>query len=362
MLDLLVDDAQRKRRVTLKDIAALAGVGTATVERALNNRGNVRPETCRKILNVARELNYFPSLPMGHHGVIRLDVLLVRPETLFYSRINSAFERLAASLGKDVVIHRSFVKEADIAGFVEKITNPPYQRSALILACPAYPAILSALRDVADSGLPVVQIVTRNLPDLPYVGIDNHAAGRTAALCMKRSLVHGNGCEEDGGKTGGHRRRRGSVIALCHSMAYANHRERIEGFSGFLAEQTDDRLFLRDVLFDRDDPDEAARLVHQAIVSDPDLVGIYTAGGDSLHIGTVLKKHAARALCWIGHEVNDATRRSLADGTMTLAIDQTPEHQAGIALTLCLQKLGIIPALVEAEPPKFRLVTPENLD
>ncbi|WP_336945932.1 LacI family DNA-binding transcriptional regulator [Asaia sp. HN010] len=339
-------DAPRKKRATLRDIAALAGVGTATVERVLNNRGNVRPETCRRIVTIARDLDYFPSLPSLHRGVLRIDVLLVRPETLFYTRLSNAFERLAASLGKDIVIHRSFVAEHDIADFVSRIRHAPHRRAALILACPAHPDILDALREMAIQNLPIIQLITRNLPELPYVGIDNHAAGRTAALCLTRTLTH----------------RPGALIALCHSMAYANHRERIDGFSDFIATRPYGAHFLSEVLFDRDDPEEAARLLHQAIIENPDLVGVYTAGGDNLRIGDVLRRHADRQICWVGHEVNAITRVCLTDGIMAFAIDQSPETQAGLALHACLQRLGIIPSLIGFEAPKFRLVTPENLD
>ncbi|WP_025885015.1 LacI family DNA-binding transcriptional regulator [Asaia prunellae] len=345
MSEIQTGETPRRKRATLRDIAALAGVGTATVERALNNRGNVRPETCRRILSVARDLDYFPSLPSLHQGVLRIDVLLVRPETLFYTRLSTAFERLAASLGKDIVIHRSFVRENDIADFVSRIRHAPHRRAALILACPAHPAILDALRDMAAKELPIIQLITRNLPDLPYVGIDNHAAGRTAALCITRTLVQ----------------RPGALIALCHSMAYANHRERIDGFSEYLATRSEPIHVLREVLFDHDDPEEAARLLHQAIIDHPDLVGVYTAGGDNLRIGDVLRRHTTRQLCWVGHEVNPVTRLCLTEGTMAYAIDQNPETQAGLSLHLCLQKLGIIPSLIGFEAPKFRLVTPENL-
>lgn len=345
MLDKVEINSSRRKRATLKDIAALAGVGTATVERALHSRGNVRPETCRRILTIARDLEYFPTLPDLHQGVLRIDVLLVRPETLFYARLSQAFKTLAASLGKDIQVHRNFVGEADIAAFVARIRDAPYRRSALVIACPSHPDILEALYHVASDGLPVIQIVTRNLPGLPYVGIDNHAAGRTAALCLTRSLSQ----------------RSGSLLALCHSMTYANHRERIEGFSDFLSGQAAQQHRLADILFDGDDPDEAARLLHQAILDNPDLIGVYTAGGDNLRIGEVLRRHRQRSLCWIGHEVNPVTRACLIDGTMSFAIDQTPETQAGLALHLSLQKLGIIPALIGFDPPQFRLVTSENI-
>jgi len=46
---------------TIYDIAKLAGVSPATVSRALNQKGQVKEETRKKILEIAEELNYSPN-------------------------------------------------------------------------------------------------------------------------------------------------------------------------------------------------------------------------------------------------------------------------------------------------------------
>ena len=47
--------------VTLRDVAAKAGVSAITVSRALNNSGYVSPETRRRIFDAASALNYVPN-------------------------------------------------------------------------------------------------------------------------------------------------------------------------------------------------------------------------------------------------------------------------------------------------------------
>ena len=42
---------------TIKEIAALAGVSRGTVDRVLNNRGSVNPDTARKIQEIAKALD-----------------------------------------------------------------------------------------------------------------------------------------------------------------------------------------------------------------------------------------------------------------------------------------------------------------
>lgn len=47
--------------VTIKDVAKLAGVAVSTASNALNGKYGVKPETQRRVLEAARELNYFPN-------------------------------------------------------------------------------------------------------------------------------------------------------------------------------------------------------------------------------------------------------------------------------------------------------------
>lgn len=48
-------------RVTLRDVAARAGVSTAATSQALNDRGSLRPETRERIKTIAAELGYAPN-------------------------------------------------------------------------------------------------------------------------------------------------------------------------------------------------------------------------------------------------------------------------------------------------------------
>ncbi|MEY9325480.1 LacI family DNA-binding transcriptional regulator [Sinorhizobium fredii] len=331
-------------KVTLKDVAREAGVGTATVERVLNDRGGARPETVEKVFLAARKLNYRHGLPQAHRGLIRIEVILVRPDTSFYSRMNQAFERIAALLDKSIVVHRTFARENDPVDFAHHIANPAVRRSALIVVAPDHPDVVKSLRKVAGLVTPVVQIMTRPASELPYVGIDNYAAGRTAAFYMSRMLLG----------------RRGCFVALCHSGAYENHKERIRGFSSYLADHDGDHPF-KQVMFDYDDDINSMELLRGALRDDPEVIGLYTAGGDNRSVAAVLKDHASRRIFWVGHELSEQSRRALRDGVMSIVLDQAPEIQARRSIDLTLRSLGLIDVEVSPEPVRFLTVTPENV-
>ena len=47
--------------VTLQQIAEAAGVSRGTVDRALNDRGRIKPEVAEKIKKIAEEMGYQPN-------------------------------------------------------------------------------------------------------------------------------------------------------------------------------------------------------------------------------------------------------------------------------------------------------------
>jgi len=332
-------------KVTLRDVAREAGVGTATVERVVNGRGGVRPETVEKVFMAAKRINYRHALPNAHRGLIRIEVILVRPETSFYSRMNQAFERIAASLDHNIVVHRTFARENDPADFAHYIANPKIRRSALIVVAPDHPDVVMSVRKASGLGIPVVQIMTCPASELPYVGIDNYAAGRTAAHFMSGML------------TG----RQGSFVALCHSGAYENHKERIRGFSAYLSQQGGGTHPFTEVMFDFDDELKTMELLRSALQRDPNIIGVYSAGGDNIAIAAVLREYAARQIFWVGHDLTEQTRSYLRQGIMSIVLDQAPEIQARKSIDLTLKTLGLIDVDVSTEPVRFLTVTPENL-
>ena len=48
-------------KLTIKDIAKMAGVSHTTVSRALNGAQNIRPETYARIMELCRTTGYTPN-------------------------------------------------------------------------------------------------------------------------------------------------------------------------------------------------------------------------------------------------------------------------------------------------------------
>lgn len=328
---------------TYTEIARVASVGPATVERVLNGRGGVRAETAEKVLLAARKLDWPGRLPERHRGIIRIEVILVRPDSSFFSRLARAFRRISATLDPAVQIHLTFLDEDDPDDIVCQIQNPNAHRSGLVIATPDSRRIQKALNSAQEDGLPIVQVVTRNIAGAEFVGIDNRAVGRMAGRMVSRL----NWSE-------------GTVVALCHSQVYQVHRDRIAGFSDYFRAHPRAGLRFEHVLFGRDEADTGAVQVKDALRRWPDLVALYNCGGGNRGVLRALEK-SGREVFFVGHELNNVTERALSRGTADVIFDQLPEAQARRATDLLLFKIGLTAEPIDNPPIRFTTITAEGL-
>lgn len=327
-----------------RQIAEKAGVGTATVERVLNGRGGVRPDTTQRVIRAARALDYPGRLPEIHRGLIRIEVLMVRPETTFYRRLSHAFARIAATLDPLLVLHRSFANEMDSRQIVDRVNELAATRSGVILALPTSPGVASAVNEAASRGLPIIHVVTRASDTVgEFVGIDNQAAGRSAAMYIDRMAA-----------------RQGPVVALCHPI-YQVHRDRLRGFSDYFAHKAQ-RLAFDFVAFGNDEERRSAEMLEQALHLHPDLAGFYNAGGANSALIDVLRRNRrGKDIYFVGHELTPYTTAALRDGIMDVVLDQSPEAQARRSIDLMLHRLGLTEIEPDPSPIRFVTITAESL-
>lgn len=93
--------------VTIKDVAKAAGVGIATVSRALNNEPGVNENTRRKIAAIAKELNYVPNMAakwLTDKKSNSIGIIWYQPKGLFYTHLCQEIQNRAASLGYHVLV------------------------------------------------------------------------------------------------------------------------------------------------------------------------------------------------------------------------------------------------------------------
>lgn len=343
----MVNPNRRKKTARFEEIAALAGVSVSTVDRVLNERDTASVRTREKVVQAARQLGVPRVLPETRHGLIHIDIVLPDSRTPFFQRLSLALQRGVAMLDKRLVVHRLWTPEQDEAALVRSIGPRRYRRQALIVAAPDTPAVRGALQQARERGEHVTMVVTRvdQVPQADYVGIDNHAAGRTAGYLLGR-LCH----------------RAGRVLILSSRRDYLGHIERSRGCREVLAERFPALSCDLDVTETHDDADKCYWAVQQALQGDGALVGLYNTGAGSPGIMAALGRFAQDKVCWVTHEISDDHRQYLAQGMLDVVIDQDPDTQAIRALQNVVAALGMAPAASLArQTGEFRLYFAENM-
>lgn len=170
------------RRVTLADVSKQAGVGVATVSRALaaEPHRDVSPATRERIRKIADELGYRPSLAARalRTGEYRaLSVIVPDFEWGWWEPVVRSAYNAAEENGYHLLVHPVGERRDGAAGTISALGNVPTD-GVIVLG---FGASLEVQNAAAALRLPVVSVDdTSANPILPTVSGDNRAGGRMA--------------------------------------------------------------------------------------------------------------------------------------------------------------------------------------
>lgn len=178
---------------SLQEIAELAGVSTATVSRALNDRPGVNPETREQILRIAREVGYMPNMAAKGLATSRTFTLgcinydrKPQPISSYHVQIVQGIDQEARQRGYHVIT--TFV-DAGMMDDAMQLSLVTEQRvDGLILVGPALKA--SFIIQLYNSGIPIVLVDNvLNETSIDAVVCDN--VGGTYRVTRHLIAVHG---------------------------------------------------------------------------------------------------------------------------------------------------------------------------
>ncbi|WP_380178566.1 LacI family DNA-binding transcriptional regulator [Kalamiella sp. sgz302252] len=335
------------KKLTLQRLAELAGVGVATVDRVLNDRGGVSPATSRKVLQAAREAGLKRPLPEAYRHPWQIEVFLSGNPSFFFRTLASDFAAVASQHGyQRLTLHKTYVAESQPEKLAQLMMAACGKRDGLIVFGHDYPAIHEALVWCRAQGVPVITLAT-DIPQaqrLCHVGIDQYQAGKTAGLLMSKSLHEA-----------------GEVIMLSGRIDYRAHRQRIDGFRDAM-EKRAPHIRLREVLSGQDQREIIRLLFGQALRKAQQVTGIYNTGVGNSEIKTLLQRHNLRCTV-ITHELYSVTRQMLNDDMVSYTLDQNAPAHARLALDILLRHLetGFQPDIYLDGKVELRIITAENM-
>lgn len=338
-------------RATIEDVAREAGVSVATVDRVLNGRAAVRPQTLKKVETAVRHLNYKPdrlAARLARGKEYRFCFVLPEGSNAFMSNLGEAVRSEERRLAPEKVVidlRLTDVFEANLLAQTLDQIGDIYDGVAVVAL--DHPRVKEAINSLADRGVTVVTLVS----DVPgskrshYVGIDNSAAGRTAATLMGRYLSG----------------RKGKVGLIAGSLSLRDHIERQFGFEQVMLHDYPN-LNVLPVREARDNWQRVEEVTAQLLAENGDLIGLYNVGAGTRGIVSALEKAGRqRDVVYIAHELTEESRRALVDGTIDALINQDAGHEIRSAIRILMASADHVPIVEAMERIRIDIFIRDNI-
>ncbi|WP_299132972.1 LacI family DNA-binding transcriptional regulator [uncultured Amaricoccus sp.] len=339
-------------RPTTKDLARAAGVSLATIDRVLNGRPGVREETAQAVGRAIDELGFVRNLSaanLARGRSYRFVFLLPRHGDQFLEALVERIEEAREGVAGDAILVRHLrVLDEDPHQTARIIAEQsPDMIDGLAIMAPESPQVRDAINRLIERGVEVVQFVSAQSLErrIDFVGIDNHAAGATAARLLGRFAGAA----------------RGKVLVVAETMNARDSLERRRGFDGVLTAGYPDLVALPS-LETHGDAERARRVVRNVVTSHPEIVAAYILSSEAR-----APLEALRELCDLSrivvvtHERTRYTEAGLASGDIDVVIAQDPGHLVRSAIRLLRARSDDREPIASQERVRIDILIKENL-
>jgi LacI family transcriptional regulator len=334
----------------VREIAAQAGLSEATVDRVLHQRGGVRASTVDEVHQAIADLGRQRSQLRLAGRTFMVD-LVVQAPARFSLSVRAALEAELPALRPAIIRSRFHLHEGASApalvADLDRITSRGSH--GVILKAPDVPGIVDAVARLTEAGIPVVTLVT----DLPttsraaYVGIDNRAAGATAAYLLTQWLGE----------------RPGDILVVRGRGSFRGEDDREMGFRGTLRDSRPARAQI-DVIDDEDQAQALAGSVRAALAAHPAIRAVYSmyagAGGNTAVLDSF---DALGRPCdaFIAHDLDGENEPLLHQRRLSAVLQHDLRHDLRRACQVIMQARKALPGPIVARPSTVQVITPYNV-
>lgn len=292
------------KKISIKKIAKIANVGTATVDRVLNNRKGVKKDTKLKILNAVKFLE-------KNKGERKNIFLLCQSGSSYNNTLKNALQKYLSNenivnFNSEFILTKERINEK-----LQKKILKENNYDGLIIVSTENPEINQIVDEFSLKQKPVITLTTdlsrtkRNA----YVGNDQVAAGSTAATLLTSLIKHKKG-----------------PILMIISQPFRCQQERELGFKKILRYEFP-KLQITETIQTTDTSDESYKHIKKYIKDNGPPLGIYNITGGNLGVAEALKDSGADNVSFVGHELNKNTQALLKNNRMDYVISHNMKYE-----------------------------------
>jgi LacI family transcriptional regulator len=344
------------RKARIRDIAQIAGVSIGTVDRVLHERGEVAEETRKKVLSIARDLNYSPNLmaqALKTKKKYHLVSLLPEPgvESTFWNKHPQGLKKAMDELNPfPVYLTQITFDILDETDFQKKTKSVLKLKPDGVILAPIFKSeSIDFCSGLSRERIPFVFVdgYIAETDFLAYIGEDVFQSGRVAGQLAdivtpaQKDIL---------------------IINIARNLQNIHHlNNRTKGFQSYFQEsgRSNTKIIKLNI------PDTATETVKTSVdelfTRKPDIGSIFITGSKSYKIATYLESSGIYRVKVIGYDLLDRNIEYLRSGIIKFLLGQRPEEQTYKAVKKLFEFLSMnkVPEKMEYLP--IDIVTSENV-
>ncbi len=302
-----------KKKVTMEQIAKVAGVTRATVDKVLNQREGVSVEVRAKIIQIAKEMGYTPNYvakALASQKKIVIGIINAKSDNPFYMDVKKGIEKASAEL-KDygiVVCYREMerVEVGEQLRLIDELSQQSL--SALVVVPLDDQQIREKLNNIAANNVKIITICSDILlvDKLCFIGQNNYNAGRIAGDLFVKLLDN-----------------KGKIAIITGLLNMRSQNQRIKGFKDVIEKRSPDIDIVK-IIENFEDDEVSFERTLDLLNSESDLRGIFVVAGGIGGVGKAIqhvgKQGSIKVVCYDALQITvDLIKQGVIDFTVTQA-------------------------------------------
>lgn len=300
--------------ITAKRIAEIAGVSRGTVDRALNNRPGVNPETKKLILKIAQDNDYKPNL-IGKALVysskdLPIEIILNSVGNAFFNDVKKGiFQAQSDYSDYGLKIHLTELKGYDESEMLSALNAVPKDVKNIIITPISSPIIENKLFELSKDGKNIITLSsdTHKKDRLSYVGCDYKKSGKIMGRLV--GLLSGGSC---------------NISIVTGSLKHEGHKQRVNGILEILDSYP--QINVCSICENDDDDSIAYQKLRDLLKADEKINFVcITAGGVKGSIKAINESQRELKICCF--DETPASKEALINGNISAIVCQQPFNQ-----------------------------------
>ena len=343
------------KNVRIKDIAEMAGVSVATVDRVLHKRGKISETALKKVMDALEQTGYKPNLiasTLGSNKIYRIAALIPDPLLDDYwnqsgAGILKAKEDWMQYNVRIETFYFNLYEKSSFKDVSDKVIE--YQPDSVLIAPIFHREALDFFAVLKLKEIPYILFNT-NIPEaepISFIGQDLYQSGRVGADMLSAKL------------------RGPGNIAILHiyeDIQNAVHlKEKERGFRDYFADNKLDDFNITSYDFGIYNESEFDRELLNVLNND-DISGIFVSTSKGSYLtASVLDKYRKKNIILVGYDLLKDNIHYMYDGVINCLINQNPRKQAFLGISYLVNYL-----LFKKQPPvtdlfPLEVITRENI-